>query len=531
MDNKFNTYCKIIDYLDADHPKIAELIRGLCAEANITSFKGKKGITFLLPAATNPFLAKLEKLAVSTKIEEANKASDMLNALILRDVFKSSDDWTKKEVANSIFPSQLLEVASSSGNEVTFKNGAKATLDTTFKNKCRKDNLAVWILNSGEIPVTTDKPARKTVDKQISKNKVGSYDPGSYENYNQRFKIALAVENSYAYSMLQQDGKKTDTDVYLETTFSLIYYILHVLNDEQLIINKVLPLISLDKFDFYVLIEPHRVTGNFLLPDTIINQWWGNRHSYISSIKQIHTELEKLLGNNHTALVYSDRKSLLDAVMDKRRQLMSMSNAQPRAIVDNIDQIYKEIETTNKLDDVGPIFPDDLAAYYADNPGLKMLHDELRYLTYGAFKELEMTSFDIGRFHEITNMIGECLYTSTNTNISGKLLNKESIKYLISPNEKIAEIKIFLYSTMFVFIPTTSAELDDIKIKYTVYRPDPHQIVLFNISKDLYTQHHRILTQDSTHNNNIIEALKSLNLDTLDPVLKHELMNKFKSIS
>ncbi len=175
------------------------------------------------------------------------------------------------------------------------------------------------------------------------------------------------------------------------------------------------------------------------------------------------------------------------------------------------------------------MFPEALANYYKVEQGLKLIQDELRFLTYGAFKRLECERFDTGAFHELTNMIGECLHAGSKAerDQTHKLLSKTAIKYLIAPSDNIREVKIFCYSTAFMYIPLL-AEAQALAVKNSTSRPDPARLVVFNIAKDTYVQHQRLLAHDHGATNDLLSALRSLNVDTLDPVLRAELANKFK---
>ncbi len=495
------------------------------------SLKGKPGITFLMPQ-DKAFLTKLEKLAYSDKTEEATKAGDMINALIIRDVFKTPADWKAKEVINSLMPSQLVEVESTSTTEVVFKSGAKAVIDKGFNDASRKKNLAVWKLISGEIPVTTDKPAPHRSMKP--KGKLGSYDPVSVIEQNERYKIALAVENSYALSRLQYESSTARApyrDVYLETTLSLINYIYVKRNDLALLYERVLPIISLDKMDFYFLVEPHKFSGSYLLDDALIHEWWVNKHMIPCNARAILDDIEHLLTNNtsSSALVYSDRASILAKIDSVRLAICARIESKPRECVADIESYYKELENNNQINGLGPIYPPTLAQYYKESPGLKLVQDELRFLAFGAFCRLETEGFDIGNFHELVNMIGECLYVPDAKASERRhvLLDKNTIKYLISPGETISEIKIFVNSTMLLYIPLTRAEANTLKVKNSVKRPDPNHIAVFNIAKNLYLQHDRLIGTNSATTPDIIAALKSLDVATLDPAVRAEILKKF----
>ncbi len=384
---------------------------------------------------------------------------------------------------------------------------------------------------SGEIPVTTDKPAQL---HRPAKGKTGAYDAQDPSIRTERYKIALAVENAYMLCRLQHDLDHNAShyrDVYVETSLSLLNYVLHVRNDTALILDKILPFIAFDKLDFYFLVEPHRSSGQYLLDDALIREWWSQRQSVPCSYPEVYNSVKNLLSSNSGALVYTQRVQILDKINTIRQRLVQYASARPRGVIEEIEKSYTELTTSNNIDGLSNVLPAGTAAYFAANPGLKMIHDELRYIGHNAFKDLESMPFDGGKFHEIVNIIGECLYASTADDRvrTQKLLNKNTIKHMISPGDKIQEINMFLYSTSFLHIPMTREEADNLRQKYATSRPDPSNIVVFNIAKDTYNQHRRLLEGpvDAPANQNIVQMLMSLNVDTLDSALRDEIKRKF----
>lgn len=523
-ENKFKTHCSIFNYIEQVDSELAAVITNLCAIGALTSLKGKPGITFLRPAK-GKFRDELFRLAYHSNVDEAMKASDMLNALIIRDVFKTASEWKSRPVINSLFPYQIVEVASTTPTEVTFKSGAKATIDGNFVDASKKmvdgtpkQVLAVWNL-TGEIPI--DGP----VAGPKSKEKKGSYEVNNYQAQAQRFKIALAVENAYAVSQSQQSrGRK---NVYLDYTMSLVNHIMNIRKDTALMYEKVLPLLSFDKIDFYVLVEPHRADGNFLLDDNLIAEWWDRQAP--CSPAAVMEDVQKLLKNGSGCAIYTNRSGVIDAIDSVRRKLMKTVEGKPRMCVDAISDVYDAAIANNCIGDVSGVWPQAIVSLYQSEPGLKMIHDELRYLCFGAFKALECArEFDYGRFHELTNMIGECLHAGSQVsrNASQKLLNKNKIKYSIAPTATMNEIKVFLYSTMFMYVPLTAEDANNYSKKYSVSRPDPYNIVVFNIAKDLYAQHERCALAPNA-NKDLIDAVMSLDISKLDAGLAEQLRKKF----
>jgi len=540
---QIKTYCRITDYLEVVDPDLYRLIKGVCADMALNSLRGKAGITFLMPL-DKAFRQKLEKLAYSEKPADADKAQDMINACIIKDIFHEPSQWMAKkdDIPNSLDPPQHVALESSTTTEIIFKCGARATIDKDFHVASRKSKLAVWKLTSGEIPLNGPLATLKHVHKaqqdenaerrKKRDNVTGGYDAPSIETQSERYKIALAVENEYALCQLKRAGSESrqcDSDIYASTVLSLVNYIVYHRKDLSLMYNSILPLIVYDKMDFYILVEPHRAEGDYLLDDSLIHEWWIHKQSLQFSSQSICGEIAKMYGDGcKLAALYNNRPKILKHISDIRQRQMSSSESRPRSIVDNIATVYEELETKNTIGGCGPVYPPGVATMYAKDRGLKMIHDELRFLAYGAFKRLEARSFDIGTFHELTNMIGECLYAATATERSKaqRLLNKNTIKYLISPGEKIQEIRVFLCSTMFLCIPLLKCEADNLKEKNSIDRPNPSNMVVFNIAKDLYTQQKRIL-HSGPGDNDIVNSLRSLNVDTLDPELREEIRAKF----
>lgn len=511
-------YCRILDYINATNGALGATIQSTCSERLLSGGR-KFGVTFIIP--DKAFIARVDKLVDSDNIEDSAKACDMINSLIMRDGYKTTADWTSRgAVSNALFDSQIVEVASTSPKEVVFKSGAKIVIDPDFKDSSSHKNLAVWKLVSGEMPITTDKPMIRAA-KNI-KGKTGSYMPTTDHSQSLRFKIALAVENSYAVGRIQHDNGESGRDAFCEHVCSLLHFIMNVKSDHALMFGKILPVISFDKFDFYVLVEPHKHgIAAYLIDDAVIAEWWQTKPA--CNVHDVREQVEKMLTEGTDALVYTDRLGLLAKIAELRIPLTKRVDSQPRSAVDAIEADYNTLINTNSIGGLGPVYPESLIAYYRSEPGLKMLHDELRYLSYGAFYHLESAPFEPAAFHELVNMIGECLYNDDHGK-GQKLLNKTTIKYQIVPTDKLDEIKIFVNSTMFMYIPLTKAECVGLKQKHSISRPDPNMITLFNISADLYNRHDRIVAHGN--GNNVASMIMSLDVSKLDPALVAVLRKK-----
>lgn len=565
MSKKFKTFCRIIDYVESVDTELAELLRGTCADMSLGSLKGKPGITFLMPQ-DKAFRKKIADLAYSDKIEDANKACDMLNACIFRDVFKTPSDWMNKrdDIPNALLPSQHVEVENVSGKEVIFKSGAKAVVDDGFKDASKKSNLAVWKLVSGELPVTTDKPAKlKYAKKKGGKGgKSGGYDAPGQDVQNIRFKIAVAVENMYMMDQLNKSMgsaivgahetggfgpavpyTQRRRDVYLEYTMSLVNYLMNVSYDEHLLYGKVLPMISFQKIDFYNLVQPHTFRGEdaYLIPTGIIISWWTSQSTSFNLqnvIDQVSQKLSNAPTTWRSAKVYSDRRAVLHAADEKRQQINQLVGNRSRSMPDMIIDAYKELNENNAIGGLSDIFPQPLADFYKAEPGLKVMQDELRYLTFLQFEALERNpDFDHGHFETIINMIAEYQHavTSDERERTLKLNNKYTMKYLIQPTEKIQEIRVFVNSTHFMYIPLSSADVMDFPLKNVITKPDPTDLQgIWNIDRGTISRHKRLAQpgQEQASLQSVLSQLRGVDPASVDPKVKAlllEVSSKFVS--
>jgi hypothetical protein len=487
--SNFKTYCRIIDYLDATDPDLAQLVRGTCVDMTIGSTKGKPGVTLLIP--DKDYRGKIAKLAYSSDPAEATQACDMLNALILRDIFKTGDDFRNKRanIPNSLYPSQHVGVKDVKGNVVTFESGAVATLDAKFLDSSKKKNLAVWHLK-GEIPVTNDKPAKiergpagrgpKTAGKH------GGYalDSATLEMSKQlRWKIAVAVENEYALRlMMRQTGGLAGPDPFIRCAMSLVDF----LSEKSLeTLQKVRPLLSISRADFYFLVEPHK-DGDFLVSNALIEEWWGKRASHANNRGcQILDELNAAAGDKD-----------LPRISKVREEVLAKCNN--RQCVDTIASAY--------------------ATHYPENGSLKMLQDELRFLIHCSFEELE-ASYDHGKLSEIVNMIGEYMHKMNGTEAERKagnaMLNASKLKYAIAPSDQVETIKCFVNSNYFMFVPLSAAEERANRGKSHTEKPKPGQKGLWNIVGDniaKYATHNRIANGENI--DELEAALKDVDPET-----------------
>lgn len=555
MSKKFATHCSLINYLkDSKYKSYYELIHGTCIDiTTLANFRNKAGITLLIPTDKS-VLKKIEDLAVSDNVDDVNKAGDMINAMIFRDVYKTPSDWvnSKDNIPNSLYPSQHVPIQGASGGDtITFASGAVAKIDPDFKDSSRRQNLAVWLLEKGEIPVTTDKPATLTFGKKgdNKRGKKGGYEVSAEQSSNIRFQIAVAVENIYMAdrSNSRRYGPGATIvggcdhnisgnirDAFCEFTMSLTNFAMNVRRDDNLFYGRILPMISFQKIDFYNLIEPHKTSDSYLLPTSFIRDWWNNRGSFDlgSVMKQVHDKMANVPQQFRGAKIYSDPRAVIETINDCRTDIMGVFETRPRQLPEAIAKVYQELSTANRVSNMSDVYPSELATYYAAEPGLKLMQDELRYLTFLMFESLEAEhTFDRNRYSTIINMIAECMY-ATDKARALKLVNANTLKYMIQPNERIAELKTFVCSTMFLWSPVPPEICKNYPIKSVRTRPVASDTeAIWNIDQSMLSKHKRLADSANSEVAGIVSRLRDMDPAAIDDKIKAELISIYNKLS
>lgn len=510
MANKFKAHCKIINYLASEYPELAQLFEGTCLINSLSARKGRPGITIILP--TGATLKKIQDLAYSDDPDKENRGADMLNAMIFRGSYKTAADWNAaKIVPNSLFPSQKVGIKSASGDEVTFVSGAVAKLDGKFVDASTDRNLAVYKLVSGEIPVTTAEPYGAEKSKGSKK---GAYDDISAKSKELRWKIAIYVENQYMnlHNARQSSGMSSICS-YTEMTSSLICHIASA--DAGLFRNRVLPVLGCDKMDFYFLLEPHATSGDYLISDAMIQEWWSRPRRGAGVCVDAKRLCENELSNKTGPAVYSNRTGLQAAIHKIRKSLTDKMGARPREAVSNIDAAYMSISTNNCIGEITDVYPADLASFYAAQPKLKMIQDELRYSANVAFSRLE-SKWNSSDYNELLNYIGESTHV---------ILNGVKLQFMIAPGDQARLIKGFLWSTAFMHIPMTESESNTLRMSNTAVHRDDMNGVVFNIQKEAYGRHNRLVEKTGDDISRLIDSIK----DDMDPDTRAKLLAKLSS--
>jgi hypothetical protein len=493
MSKQPQTYNNILSYLDEVDPDVSNAYRE-CSLESLFNPRDKNGITFLLPDKRKnaAFYAEITNTSL---LDDPDDKSDIINklaALVIFDNLNSPDVFKNHadDIPNGLRQHIEIDLAGCTTNTIKFKCGAVAELDKRFRDASAKKNLNVYMLAAAGI--TTSGPDAKFLHNktgaaapnrrkkpaaapQVEENNVDD-DEVDEDSHALRVKIASETENLYMmeriqyYTSSKRSGKKRSElvrNVYLERVFSFINFIINNCSDvttTALFNNRIAPLLSFENIDFYIVFEPHRVKGRYLIPNDVIRRWYSNQG--VVNLTSVSNYIDKTLDTTGRSIVQQDRLKIQQAIDDQPRDKV-LAETQPRRIPELICGAYKTLTDTNKIAGIGPIFPEELAAFYRTNTYLKIHQDEARYITNKLFDDLESSPFDKNVFEAILSIYKRMASTDVGES-SLRLLNPSTIKHMIGPENKIQEIKSFVNSRFFLFIPMTTSDRSKFAEQYDI---------------------------------------------------------------
>lgn len=512
--------CSIPNYLEKAYPEVYEIITATCS--NLSNLKNKNGITFLLPV-DKTVLKKIKGLLESDDANEFTRACNMINAMTIYDVMNDASDWMDKkdDIPNAL--RQHVEIDGVSGQTVKFKGGATAVHDPNFKPRVddpeRGPRLQVWLL-TGEIPITTDKPAmfkHRLKRGEKPKPKTGGYSPSVSMLTSLRWNIAIAVENVYMFEN-ENARRGTGSNAFLDYTLSFVRHVIRtacgsggeVLNKSrhEMLFNFILPNISYQLTDMYVILEPHLASSSYMIPDDVIAEWWGDKRSFDFDTAGTIRKIDHLLSNPpaeyRKCAMYSQQASIIEACSDEVGSLADTINA--RTAVTTVSNFYRRVIDSNSISGIGSLFPPALVRYYQANPHMKLVTDEMRYIVYLTMERMNNTTgFNRVDFANVINVIGDYMHRPSEAGL--KLFNAAVLASSVDPSSRISEMRIFMNSTNFMYIPLPSKVIENFPIKSVITKPDPFNIEHFNTVKATALQHQRLLDGATANINEHVIAL------------------------
>jgi hypothetical protein len=472
--------------------------------------RGRTGITFLWPALDSNIRSDILKLSLGD-MDDKTKASEIVSSIIIPEYIKSVDDFKSisrkiADVSGTIISMDLLNskpgmVKLDCGDIVADKKFAE------FIAENPKINYAVFRLSNGVYNPDRQKaePSARTTSRQTNKKKAEptqeqvetAKKPSRAREL--RIQIAKDIENDYVNDIVSKRGilhlrkpvksangkqsandKTAEIDVpvyrnaYVDAVLSLVNYIMKSKSPQtvaDVVYGKILPLISFESIDFYLIFEPYNATGVYVVDDDIIESWYVNRKNY--SMLDLMNHIEKCFvkqeTNKSTAapVFYTARNELNDVVDSIRCDILAdIQTKGPRKVAVSVNEVYKKYISTNALADMNNILPKQISDNYKASQMKKLIEDELRYRANRWFSELEK-DFNIHSFRETVDNIKNYICTDYSASVL-KLMNPETLQYAINPNDKLKVILSFINSTYFLYSPMSVKVYETFISEFTI---------------------------------------------------------------
>jgi hypothetical protein len=448
-------YCRIFLWVRAQDSALAEAIQDLCLEGALSGSR-RHGATFLYPAA------KVRKQIVKDAYsEEPEEAIRLLEAHIIPTAVRSAADF-REGVGSRL--GVLLEVEEEGGETVTLKGGAKLKPAGDFV-PLRKDNIAVWTVEEGEVPLEGPefKFARRRRSAAHEKGgPKGAYEGGGAETA--RSALASRTEEAYA-AALRGGGRGGASDPYLTCAVSLLNFL--KLNAPA-VLAGVLPLIDRDPaVTFYLLLEPYKTKGDdFLLPSKLLfgARGWNGAEIYETAVAEFEAFFEPppaaakagLARDRSTGKAvepfYRRAPGMVREATDRvRLRIIGEDGRRANKISTpkEVREVYATLAAKNAIGGLHPVFPDRTIAAL---PGAKKLwQDELRFVLHAALQEVRgMPVYDDGAFAEIVGMLRH-LRPGNDYAKEAALASPDQLRLNVAPQAEFMLLVKFVNSTCFLY--------------------------------------------------------------------------------
>jgi hypothetical protein len=456
---KLKKFCRIFQWVDAQSSEFAGAIKDLCMEGALSASR-RRGTTFLYPSA------KIRKdIITKAYSDKAEEAVRLLEAHIIPDVVRNASDF-RKGVGSRL--GIKLEVDSASGSAVTLKGGAKLEPAKNF-TPLRRDNMAVWEVKEGEVPLQGPKFEMQPSTRGTTAAKGGKVT-GGQETPNGRQELAARVEAEY--NVCQKRDRCKTKDPYLTHAASLLNFLKDKYPDELM---KVLPVIDRDPFvTFYLLVEPYKTRGgNYLLADSVLfgPSGWNGAEVYIAAVTEYKSYFEMLQksttasaedrssGKKVAPWVCRDVGAVRSAIDQIRIGMLGDDGRKGNkvSVPNAVRSAYSSLTSLNAIGGLQPIFPD--VTLQVLGSGKKLWQDELRFILHNAMQTLRtMPMYEESSFADIVRMLRQ-QRPGDDYSKEATLSRADMLSQNVSPMSEYLLLVKFVNSTDFLYIPVGDAQV------------------------------------------------------------------------
>lgn len=458
---KLQKFCRIYPWVKSKDEALAGAITDLCMEGALSTGRRTSGTTFLFP--TEGVRKQIVDKAYS---DDAEEAITLIEAHIIPDAVRTAAEFRKGVGSRARIK---LEVEDGTGSTVTLKNGAKLSVAKDFK-PLRKDNICVWEVDSGEVPLEGPEFETATRGRGKASRPKTEVTGGDSRERGSRGALASAIESSYNACMKVDHCRSHDP--YLSHSVSLLNFLSTNYPDDLV---KVLPMIDRDPMvTFYLLVEPYKTKGSdYVLSDSVLfgPKGWNGATVFERAITEFRSYFE--MSEKQTAPSAEDRSSgdlvvpfafrnpttVRSAVDNMRLNILGDDGRKSNKVntPKGVCAAYESLAKQNAIDGIQPVLPDvTLAAL----PGSKKLwQDELRFMVHAAMEEIRgMPEYLEDNFSEVISMLR--FHRPGNDYASEvALASLEELRNNVAPQAEFTLLLKFINSTDFLYIPVSEAKV------------------------------------------------------------------------
>ncbi|MFA5177273.1 MAG: hypothetical protein WC440_03875, partial [Candidatus Omnitrophota bacterium] len=269
-------------------------------------------------------------------------------------------------------------------------------------------------------------------------------------------------------------------------------------------------------------------------PDEMIDEWLttfqyraSKSEDIIAFRKWVDDRLAEA-GSRCPCAIYSNIQDLITEIDSVRADTMSAIQ-NPGQAAEIIIKQYSDMLATNSLGSIQGIYPDRISQYWRARPCAKLAHDELAFITEPIFCRLATAGSANAReeYMRTISLIGNVMHAETNSDICAMLPLTNARKLASFANDAImSELRVFVNSTAFMWIPLTSATMRDYPVLDSTSREDVNAI--YNVDLALALKHERLLGPESEriareNKEAALAAIRSLRPENMSPELRAHL--------
>jgi hypothetical protein len=381
---KVQKYCRIFNWIQDNDEEFADVMVNLCVDRIADTTKKIPSITFLMPKGK--LRTQIIDLAYSNTPE---KAVDMIISLVIPYGFATVESFNNAnatQIGNKLrylFP----KIVKQNSKNVSF--GDKLVIKPNNSLVPRDNNkIYLWDIEAGEPPNNLNKYVEKQEyiipdgSRQIKGRAECSSDPLLELNGKPRAIFAQQIEQLVRDEIQKIHSKNP----YLIAVIHLLNKLLE--KPHYSLFIKIKPILDVDPIiTFYMILEPYKLVGEYIISDDIFNQRFFNailksRNTIVDPANEYRNILNKVVEDNSN--VFTNTKGIIDIVNDIRNRLLNETEA--RLLPEEVLNIYNTFEEKNEIKSYSnksvltKILPESLVAHYQNNHNKRLWQDEYRFI-------------------------------------------------------------------------------------------------------------------------------------------------------